>query len=510
VKSLSKSKVKLLLICLLVILMLALYFYEQKLLYAFQLVTEKQQVYHASDFKIVYGQIVSGNYLDTFASDNKYHVFQTQTYSYYGGQIQLFTGNYIFNVSDIVGKNLKSMTITVEGYKQNKTYSSDTTYVLAYFCPYDTSPPLAVLDYVEESKSLTVSNVYNYVKNNTISICFTAWSDKQEILLYIDFVEIAITWEESVGSYYVLIQHNAPCPVNVFVDSGYYTLLYPNTLCNITFHDLSNHKISVDQNVMQKFFVFTCENNSIEVSSSDNGKVYSFNYVLTKVPEIYMEMEQTLLMLKRYSTSTFQLTVYALNYTGNVKFVAESLPSNVNVTFNPPEINIVNGTKNNIEVKFSLGNVSKGYYTSVLKGKYLDEAFAIVLQLYVDVNTIVPSANFYYSPTNPIAGLTTITFTSNSTDNGGSPITSYEWDFGDGSKGSGMIVLHKYETSGLFTVKLTITNAEGYSSFITKEIFVNENQIVQQDLLTTIINFVKEHFIMILLFVLLILVIFWK
>jgi hypothetical protein len=490
--------------------MLTMYFYEQRLLCAFQLVTEKQQIYHASNFVISYGQTVSGDYLNTFASDNKYHVFQTQTYSYYGNQIQVFAGNYIFNVSDITGKNLKYMTITVEGYKQNKTYSSSTTYVLAWFYLDDTSPPLETLDYVEESKSLTISNVYNYVKNNTISISLIAESDKQEILLYIDFIEIAITWEESVGSYYVLIQHNAPCPINVFVDDAGYTLLNPNTLCNITFHDLSNHKISVDQNVMQKFFVFTCENNSIEVSSSDNGKVYSFNYVLTKVPEIYMETEQTLLMLKRYSTSTFQLTVYAFNYTGNVRFVAELLPPNVNVTFNPSEINIINGSKNNIEVKFSLGNVSKGYYTSTLEGKYLDGGFTIVLQLYVDINTIVPSVNFYYTPTNPIAGLTTITFTSNSTDNGGSPITSYEWDFGDGSKGSGMIVLHKYETSGLFTVKLTVTNAEGYSSFITKKIFVNENQIVQQDLLTTIINFVKEHFIMILLFVLLILVIFWK
>lgn len=60
---------------------------------------------------------------------------------------------------------------------------------------------------------------------------------------------------------------------------------------------------------------------------------------------------------------------------------------------------------------------------------------------------------------------------SNSYDSDGS-ITSYGWDFGDGSNGSGITTIHTYENSGSYTVQLTITDDDGASDSITMVIEV--------------------------------------
>jgi PKD repeat protein len=43
----------------------------------------------------------------------------------------------------------------------------------------------------------------------------------------------------------------------------------------------------------------------------------------------------------------------------------------------------------------------------------------------------------------------------------GRSITSYRWDFGDGSFGEGMIQTHRYETVGTYKVLLTVTDGSG-------------------------------------------------
>jgi len=57
-----------------------------------------------------------------------------------------------------------------------------------------------------------------------------------------------------------------------------------------------------------------------------------------------------------------------------------------------------------------------------------------------------------------------------SSDNVG--ITSYEWDFGDGARGTGKTTKHAYATPGVYTVTLNVTDAAGNSATDTATITV--------------------------------------
>ncbi len=53
---------------------------------------------------------------------------------------------------------------------------------------------------------------------------------------------------------------------------------------------------------------------------------------------------------------------------------------------------------------------------------------------------------------------------SGSYDSDGGNLVSYEWDFGDGSTGSGMTIQHTYTVAGTYPVSLTVVDAEGLSN----------------------------------------------
>jgi len=53
-------------------------------------------------------------------------------------------------------------------------------------------------------------------------------------------------------------------------------------------------------------------------------------------------------------------------------------------------------------------------------------------------------------------------------------ITSYDWDFGDGNTGLGITTTHTYQESGVFTVKLTVTDNDEHSVSSSQEITVTD------------------------------------
>lgn len=89
-------------------------------------------------------------------------------------------------------------------------------------------------------------------------------------------------------------------------------------------------------------------------------------------------------------------------------------------------------------------------------------------------------------PDNPIASFTAtpsagsapllVTFDGSSSydQNSGGTIVSYSWNFGDGATSSGQIVTHTYNTKGVFSARLTVTDNDGKTGSTTRTIDVTK------------------------------------
>jgi PKD repeat protein len=74
-----------------------------------------------------------------------------------------------------------------------------------------------------------------------------------------------------------------------------------------------------------------------------------------------------------------------------------------------------------------------------------------------------PNAVFTFSPPDPQAFVSVRFDGSTSTAGLGAIITSYVWDFGDGTSGTGVTATHQYLASGTYAATLTITDSNGLS-----------------------------------------------
>ncbi|WP_247728329.1 PKD domain-containing protein [Halovivax limisalsi] len=86
-----------------------------------------------------------------------------------------------------------------------------------------------------------------------------------------------------------------------------------------------------------------------------------------------------------------------------------------------------------------------------------------------------PSAGFDISPTDPAVD-ETITFDASASSDPDGSITSYEWDFGDGSTGSGETDTHSYSAAGEYTAELTVTDDAGATDSTTQTVMVEEGE----------------------------------
>lgn len=85
----------------------------------------------------------------------------------------------------------------------------------------------------------------------------------------------------------------------------------------------------------------------------------------------------------------------------------------------------------------------------------------------------VPTATFTYSPTAP-AQFQTVNFTAEASLVGqeGRTITSYQWNFGDGSTTTGVTTTHSYSVLGTYAVILTVTDSAGIQATSTQSVAV--------------------------------------
>ena len=85
------------------------------------------------------------------------------------------------------------------------------------------------------------------------------------------------------------------------------------------------------------------------------------------------------------------------------------------------------------------------------------------IPLIIPPSEFVPYANFTYSPLSPIVNQS-ITFDASSSwtfDPDAVIMRPYEWDFGDGTNGTGKIVNHTYPLPGSYVVSLKVTDSDG-------------------------------------------------
>lgn len=115
---------------------------------------------------------------------------------------------------------------------------------------------------------------------------------------------------------------------------------------------------------------------------------------------------------------------------------------------------------------------SPGTYTVTLK---LVDSFGNLSTVSRNVTVgSSPSASFTASPGATTRGrAVAFNSTASSDPDAGVSITSYSWNFGDGSTGSGATTSHAYSALGTYTVTLTVTNSIGLTATTTRQVAVD-------------------------------------
>ena len=90
----------------------------------------------------------------------------------------------------------------------------------------------------------------------------------------------------------------------------------------------------------------------------------------------------------------------------------------------------------------------------------------------VSVATGNPTADFTFSPGSPTTAQTVQFNGGSSVAANGRQIVTYAWDFGDGATANGVTASHRFLVVGTYTVRLSVTDDLGRSSFTTRSVTV--------------------------------------
>ncbi len=180
------------------------------------------------------------------------------------------------------------------------------------------------------------------------------------------------------------------------------------------------------------------------------------------------------------NTITKPITVAAANIAPTASFAATS--KNFTATFDASGSKDTDGTIASYAWNFGDNSTGTGVnpsHTYVAGNTYLvtltvtDNRGGIgTMQQSVTVSNAPPAAAF----TSAAAGLTASFNGGGSVDSDGS-ISSYAWNFGDGSTGTGATPNHTYATGATYSVTLTVTDNQGATGTVTNPVTVSQGAV---------------------------------
>ena len=88
-----------------------------------------------------------------------------------------------------------------------------------------------------------------------------------------------------------------------------------------------------------------------------------------------------------------------------------------------------------------------------------------------------PVPAFTVSPHDPIFVDQEVTFDASASSAPGSSIATWEWDFGDGTDGTGAVVQHRFHDRGVYHMTLTVVNRDGLCVSISQDVVVTGLQV---------------------------------
>jgi len=149
----------------------------------------------------------------------------------------------------------------------------------------------------------------------------------------------------------------------------------------------------------------------------------------------------------------------------------------------PPGAKIlINGMDTGHVTPWTIKSLAEGVYHVTFQKEGYEDCEVVVevkrgktAQAYCDFTGKCPeptSVSITYTPLSPTTD-DTITFTGSAFAGEGHTITSWEWDFGDGTTGSGQTVTHRYTQAGSYQVILTVKNDCGQTASGKKTITVS-------------------------------------
>ena len=255
------------------------------------------------------------------------------------------------------------------------------------------------------------------------------------------------------------------------IESGSSNIIYGNTFSKGEIHIIgynSNHNIVFNNTVSDSnygLYLHHTNNNTIKyntLTSNNISGIYLFYSVNNNISYNCVANN------KKYGFYFYQ------EGSTNNSITDNNISSNGIQANKSWHYNFYNDQPDNVTAEYNFWGTENATLIAESIYDYYDDSNKGIVD-FIPFRTSAPAppvASFSFSPDNPVVNQA-ITFDASSSYDPDGYIVSYNWTFGDGTNGTGMIINHSYSSAGNYTVTLTVSDNEGLNSTISANISVS-------------------------------------